>query len=195
MRYCSVLFIFIASLTACSSTGEKPAGNSANAGTATAAKAPLSSSLDNTGTTLLMSFVSSYYKLKNALVATKSGAADSASVQLAVAGGLFQHYLQSDTTHGATLAPYVDSILAAARSIPAIKDESCEKQRLAFGTISSAIYGLITHAGLKNAGIFHQYCPMAFNEKGAFWLSEENEIRNPYFGKKMLECGEVTDSL
>jgi hypothetical protein len=36
---------------------------------------------------------------------------------------------------------------------------------------------------------------MAFDDKGAYWLSAESEIKNPYFGKKMLECGEVTDSL
>jgi len=28
-------------------------------------------------------------------------------------------------------------------------------------------------------------------DKGAMWLSETTEIRNPYFGGKMLECGVV----
>jgi hypothetical protein len=36
---------------------------------------------------------------------------------------------------------------------------------------------------------------MAFDNKGAHWLSNNPEIKNPYFGKKMLECGEVTDTL
>jgi Cu(I)/Ag(I) efflux system membrane fusion protein len=32
---------------------------------------------------------------------------------------------------------------------------------------------------------------MAFNNKGAYWLSETKEITNPYFGASMLACGEV----
>jgi Cu(I)/Ag(I) efflux system membrane fusion protein len=35
---------------------------------------------------------------------------------------------------------------------------------------------------------------MAFDNKGAFWLSEIEEIRNPYFGKEMLSCGEVIET-
>jgi Cu(I)/Ag(I) efflux system membrane fusion protein len=35
-----------------------------------------------------------------------------------------------------------------------------------------------------------------FNDnKGAYWLSEIEEIRNPYFGEKMLSCGETIESL
>jgi Cu(I)/Ag(I) efflux system membrane fusion protein len=40
--------------------------------------------------------------------------------------------------------------------------------------------------------VYKEYCPMAFDNKGAYWLSESEEIRNPYFGKSMLTCGEVT---
>jgi Cu(I)/Ag(I) efflux system membrane fusion protein len=36
---------------------------------------------------------------------------------------------------------------------------------------------------------------MALHDTGAFWLSQEADIKNPYFGKEMLECGETVDSL
>jgi Cu(I)/Ag(I) efflux system membrane fusion protein len=36
---------------------------------------------------------------------------------------------------------------------------------------------------------------MAFDNAGADWLSNQNPIRNPYFGDEMLECGSVDDSL
>ncbi len=162
-----------------------------------APKMPVSSQLDNAGTTLITKLVTNYYGLKNALVATNAAEADSAALKLTVMAGLFQTYLQHDSVHNSILKPYIDTIKTQSElifSMPA-KDEKCEKQRLAFGTISSALYGLVIHAGLKNAGIFHQFCPMAFNDKGATWLSEESEIKNPYFGKKMLECGETIDSL
>jgi Cu(I)/Ag(I) efflux system membrane fusion protein len=35
------------------------------------------------------------------------------------------------------------------------------------------------------------YCPMAFNNRGASWLQVGKQIRNPYFGNRMLRCGEV----
>ena len=47
----------------------------------------------------------------------------------------------------------------------------------------------------SSGNIYVQYCPMAFNDQGAYWLSNTKEIRNPYFGDKMLKCGEVKDVL
>ena len=43
--------------------------------------------------------------------------------------------------------------------------------------------------------VYYQFCPMAFNEKGAFWLSTTKEISNPYFGDQMLTCGEIKETL
>jgi len=158
-------------------------------------RAPARSKLSDAGTTLLMSVVTKYYSLKNALVATKAPKADSAAMELATIADSLKSFLQNDTANNAALKLYVDTIVTQSKQVSALKDETCEKQRLAFGMISSAIYGLLKNVDMKNAGIYHEYCPMAFNEKGAFWLSDESEIKNPYFGKKMMECGEVTDSL
>jgi len=43
--------------------------------------------------------------------------------------------------------------------------------------------------------VYKQYCPMAFDGKGAFWLSSSEEIRNPYYGDKMLKCGRVEETI
>ncbi|WP_051935773.1 efflux RND transporter periplasmic adaptor subunit [Salegentibacter sp. Hel_I_6] len=43
--------------------------------------------------------------------------------------------------------------------------------------------------------VYIQHCPMANNDKGANWLSFSEEIRNPYYGSAMLNCGEVTDTI
>jgi Cu(I)/Ag(I) efflux system membrane fusion protein len=32
---------------------------------------------------------------------------------------------------------------------------------------------------------------MAFENKGARWLQQDEEVRNPYFGAAMFRCGEV----
>ena len=53
--------------------------------------------------------------------------------------------------------------------------------------------GLITylkgHADQRN-GYEVVFCPMAFNNKGAYWVQKKGEILNPYHGKMMLRCGD-----
>jgi Cu(I)/Ag(I) efflux system membrane fusion protein len=46
-----------------------------------------------------------------------------------------------------------------------------------------------------NQKVYSEFCPMADNNKGAYWISLEEEIRNPYYGEAMLTCGEVRDTL
>jgi Cu(I)/Ag(I) efflux system membrane fusion protein len=43
--------------------------------------------------------------------------------------------------------------------------------------------------------LYLQFCPMALNDKGAYWLSSSKEIANPYFGNMMLKCGEVKENI
>ena len=187
--------MFIACLVSLAGCNNNSSTGTETAGATRPAKEPVKSKLNDEGTKKLMSVISNYYTLKNAMVAAKSADAVKAAAQLAAATDSFQTYLQHDSANMAAVKPYTDTIIAQSKLAAAIDDPSCEKQRLAFGPISSAMYGLIKKVDLKNAKIYHEYCPMAFNDKGATWLSEESEIKNPYFGKKMMECGEVTDSL
>jgi membrane fusion protein, copper/silver efflux system len=66
-----------------------------------------------------------------------------------------------------------------------------EKQREHFNMLSEAILETTESFGLEIDKTYRLFCPMAFNDKGAFWLSESDEILNPYFGDMMLRCGEV----
>ena len=73
--------------------------------------------------------------------------------------------------------------------------DNIESQRKAFSRLSEELYKSIKAFGLGGEDAFYEYCPMAFNNEGAYWLSENDEIRNPYFGDKMLKCGEVKERL
>ncbi len=64
------------------------------------------------------------------------------------------------------------------------------KQREAFSKITKDMEVVLTGA-LSSGEIYKQYCPMAFEGKGDYWYSTSSEIRNPYFGDKMLKCGRV----
>lgn len=43
--------------------------------------------------------------------------------------------------------------------------------------------------------MYKDFCPMYNNGKGAFWLSETKEIKNPYLGKAMPTCGTIQEEL
>jgi Cu(I)/Ag(I) efflux system membrane fusion protein len=38
------------------------------------------------------------------------------------------------------------------------------------------------------------FCPMAFDDDGAYWIQTEEEISNPYFGEMMLRCGTIEET-
>ncbi len=65
-------------------------------------------------------------------------------------------------------------------------------QRVIFERLSNALF--LTLSTFKGAKKLHRaYCPMAFDDKGAYWLTPTTTIRNPYFGAKMLQCGEIRE--
>lgn len=69
-----------------------------------------------------------------------------------------------------------------------------EVQRTVFSDVTEKMTDVVA-ASLSSGEVYKQFCPMAFNNKGGYWLSKEEEIRNPYFGNKMLKCGKVTETL
>lgn len=72
---------------------------------------------------------------------------------------------------------------------------SLEVQRRHFAALSNEMVALVKKSGLRSGQIYVDYCPMALNDKGAYWLSSQKDIRNPYFGNEMLTCGEIKDTL
>jgi Cu(I)/Ag(I) efflux system membrane fusion protein len=73
--------------------------------------------------------------------------------------------------------------------------DDLETQRRSLSTVSDNLYKSAKAFGLGGTTAYYEYCPMAFNNEGGYWLSKQDEIRNPYFGDKMLTCGEVKEKL
>ena len=70
------------------------------------------------------------------------------------------------------------------------------EKRSYFSHISEIMYCTVKSYELKEyVTLYAVYCPMAFDGKGAYWLAETEEINNPYFGSKMLKCGEIKEKL
>ena len=68
-------------------------------------------------------------------------------------------------------------------------------QRKAYAGFSQALYQSLKQFGTNGAQVYYQHCPMALNNKGAYWVSNKKEIRNPYFGDMMLKCGTTKETL
>ncbi len=68
-------------------------------------------------------------------------------------------------------------------------------QREHFVMLSKDIADLIKTFGNGGQTLFKDFCPMANDGKGAVWISEMKEIKNPYLGKAMPTCGSVKETI
>jgi len=67
-----------------------------------------------------------------------------------------------------------------------------DHQREHFTRMSEDVYDLVKTFGGGQA-LYHDHCQMANDKKGAMWLSEMKEVKNPYFGGKMDSCVKVVE--
>lgn len=69
--------------------------------------------------------------------------------------------------------------------------QNIKAARDAFSKISLLMITLEKYFGHSKGTFFEIFCPMAFNNQGAFWLQNERKVANPFFGAEMLTCGEI----
>ncbi len=72
---------------------------------------------------------------------------------------------------------------------------SLEDKRVVFSRLSQEVYHLVKNGNLPKGELFLMHCPMAFDNKGANWISFRKEVLNPYFGDEMLGCGSIVEEL
>lgn len=139
--------------------------------------------------------LNAYYSLKDAFVASDTVKANAAAITLK---GLLDslkldEVQQFDTLGFASINGRPGDVAAELNGL--LGEKELEKKRESFEMVSNAFYDMVRVIKPTGATIYYQYCPMAFNDKGAYWLSSADSIMNPYFGKKMLTCGEVKETL
>lgn len=78
----------------------------------------------------------------------------------------------------------------AAKNAQFISESSIDVQRHHFETLSQNMIELIDITGTSKK-LYLVYCPMSNDDKGVQWLSDYKEIKNPYFGSEMIDCGEI----
>ncbi len=129
----------------------------------------------------------SYLKMKDAFVATDAKEASGAARDVSQAIKAVDMGLLKGDAH----MVWMEQLETLEKSIDSIGNLSdIEKQRSEFARFNLTFYKSLKTFGLSNVTAYYQFCPMAFDNTGAYWFSDSEEIRNPYFGDVMLECGE-----
>lgn len=142
----------------------------------------------------LQAAMDSYYSLTEGMTEANLTYIDKFGAQLKQhLDSLPLHTLQMDSGRLAGVQTKVGTMSAELSGM--IGEQKIEGKRAAYDIVSGTLYDLIKVTGLKGKTIYRQYCPMALNDNGAFWLTNSGKKINPYFGNDMLGCVEVTDSL
>lgn len=145
---------------------------------------------DSISTTFKENFVQlvdEYLKMKNAFVSDdQKGVDEHSSTMLAVLNQMPDNLL-----NGSALQYWREKkgFLLAHLTLYK-KAENDSERRLNFVFLSTVMVKSVKAFGYDKT-LYVNYCPMANNNKGAYWLSEIKEIRNPYMGQKMPDCGEI----
>ncbi|MBW6500342.1 MAG: efflux RND transporter periplasmic adaptor subunit [Bacteroidales bacterium] len=133
-----------------------------------------------------------YLKIKDAFIASDAKIAGEEAIKARNAIEAVDMGLLEGDAHN----KWMQQLKTLRQSINSIAGSSdIEVQRTAFSDLSNNLYTAIKTFGLADKTVFYQFCPMAFDNKGAYWLSETETIRNPYFGDAMLKCGETKETL
>ncbi|CAL2095576.1 putative Co/Zn/Cd efflux system membrane fusion protein [Tenacibaculum sp. 190524A02b] len=140
----------------------------------------------------LKSVFENYIQLKDALVKDDANTSSTSATTLQSSLNKVDMKLLKDKSAHSHWMPLEKEIKSAAKSISSISD--IKKQRDHFKHLSTHLTKAIQLFGV-NTKIYHQFCPMANNNKGAYWLSLEEKVLNPYFGDAMLRCGEVKETI
>ncbi|PWK19596.1 efflux RND transporter periplasmic adaptor subunit [Xanthomarina spongicola] len=133
-----------------------------------------------------------YINLKNALVKEDSKITSVNATSLLDNLGKVDMKLLSDNNAHAHWMSLVKEIQSSATSIS--KTSDIKEQRDHFKHLSSHLINAVQLFGV-NEKVYVEFCPMADNNNGAYWLSKEEKVINPYFGEAMLTCGEVKQVL
>ncbi|WP_412176275.1 DUF3347 domain-containing protein [Formosa sp. PL04] len=128
--------------------------------------------------------VADYMALKDALVETNKDEAAQAGKKLE---STLNSFNVSSYTSGQQ-EELNDIIADAKEHAEHIGKSEIDHQREHFKTLSKDIMDMVAITGTETT-LYQQFCPMY--DKGSAWLSMSKDIKNPYYGSKMLTCGKV----
>ena len=136
----------------------------------------------------LSAILPSYYEIKNALI--NGDAAQAAGKAEAFAKAL------NAVDMNAVGEKDMNALMAAQQKLSASTSQiaasnNIADQRQSFAALSADLFTLAKSVKLADQPVYQFTCPM----KKTTWLSNETTVKNPYFGKQMLTCGKITETI
>ncbi len=136
--------------------------------------------------------VSAYLQVKNALAT--DNAKDAATAGSAVVASIEKvDHASMPADQQKVFNDVKDDIKEHGEHI-ANNESKIAHQREHFEMLSKDVYDLVKATGTSQT-LYMDHCPMYNNNKGANWLSEAKEIKNPYLGKSMPTCGTIKEEI
>lgn len=161
-------------LGACSSEGNKTAGHESETSTSESTSEAGNPQFSDEK---VKEVYGHYIHVKNALVSSDAKEAQQGAAALQTA------LTNAGSSKGADIAGKIAS------------EAKIDAQRTDFSLLTAEVEKTVKASKLSSGKIFKQYCPMAHGGDGAYWLASESDIKNPYYGDEMLECGEVKEEI
>lgn len=132
-----------------------------------------------------------YLPMKDALIVSDAEAAAAHANSVLKAVNAVNMTLVNGEAHDEWMA---DMGVLMSTSGAIAEESNLEPMRMIFSPLSDQLYQTLKKFEVET-GAYLQFCPMARQNKGAYWLSDSEKILNPYFGDAMLTCGNVEEEL
>lgn len=138
--------------------------------------------------------LTAYLQLKDQLVAEKdSGIAQATRALVLASDSLKLSELQADSNLVQTAFSYSDGISSEAQGL--LGENNLLSKRRSFQMISDQLYDLIRTVQYSQKPLYRFYCNNAFEDQGAYWISDQNSLTNPYQPNLNPLCGEIKDTI
>lgn len=174
---CAAILAGIFAMTSCSSEGKKQESGHDGHQQETAVQSTETSVAVTLKNAQAGAVYEHYLHLKNALVKSDAKEAQAGAAALQTA------FSEAGNTKGADLAGKIAS------------STDIKAQRAEFEALTAEAEAVVRSSGVQTGAIYKQYCPMANEDNGGYWLSSNSDIKNPYFGDEMLTCGETKEEI
>ena len=147
--------------------------------------------------------VSSYLDIKAALVESDSPKVQSMGTKfITMLDSIRLDELKKDTTVILTTAQAQIGDIKT-NTMAMLKEPNLTEMRQDFRMVTENFYPFLKTIHYEGPKLYLQNCPMAFGEgRDANWISNTEEIINPYLGKNnpefkatMLHCGSIVDTI
>lgn len=140
----------------------------------------------------LTTVYNNYLKMKDALVESDAAGAEKLAKDVSASLKKVEMELLTGDAH----MIWMTQLKAMNDALNKISKQSDIKQkRDDFGCFTVVLYKSVKAFGLDKTTTYYQYCSMANDNEGGYWLSSSKDIRNPFLGKDMLGCGETRETL